>query len=247
MKSQSSLPSSTRKPESAQEREEFERLFILLDEQKKRVKYNAIQQWFPEDGPMRRELYPKHMQFFEAGAVHRERLFMAANRVGKTIAGGYECALHLMGEYPHWWQGRRFDKPVKVLAAGDTRTTTRDIIQDKMLGAFEDMGTGMVPKLRIAESPDRVQGISKAVEGVKIKSNFGGNSQLLLRSYDQGRKIFQGFEADIIWLDEEVPQDIYAEALMRTMTTNGLLIMTFTPLQGLTPLVVDFMETSGLL
>jgi len=69
----------------------------------------------------------------------------------------------------------------------------------------------------------------------------------MLRSYDQGRKIFQGFEADLIWLDEEVPQDIYAEALVRTMTTGGMLMMTFTPLQGLTPLVVDFMETAGLL
>jgi len=222
-------------------------LLRLLEEKERRIRYNQFDNWFPDTGPLRRELYPKHLLFFEQGSIHRERLFMAGNRVGKTIAGGYEVTCHLTGNYPHWWVGRRFDKPVKVLAAGDTRATTRDIIQEKMLGVYEDLGTGLIPKASIFGQPSRVQGISKAYEEVKVKSAFGGNSTMMLRSYDQGRKIFQGFEADIIWLDEEVPQDIYAEALIRTMTTNGLLIMTFTPLNGLTPLVVDFMETAGLL
>lgn len=172
---------------------------------------------------------------------------MAGNRVGKTIAGGYEVNCHLSGKYPHWWKGRKFDRSVKVLAAGDTRTTTRDIIQEKMLGVYEDIGSGLIPKSRIVGDLSRVPGIPKAYEEVKVKSEFGGLSTMMLRSYDQGRRIFQGFEADVIWLDEEVPQDIYAEALIRTMTTNGLLIMTFTPLNGLTPLVVDFMKTAGLL
>lgn len=222
-------------------------LLRLLEEKERRIRYNQFDSWFPDSGPLRRELYPKHLAFFEAGNEHRERLFMAGNRVGKTIAGGYEVTCHLTGKYPHWWVGRKFDRSVKVLAAGDTRATTRDIIQEKMLGVFEDLGSGLIPESTIVGQPSRVQGIPKAYEEVKVKSLFGGNSTMMLRSYDQGRKIFQGFEADIIWLDEEVPQDIYAEALIRTMTTNGLLIMTFTPLNGLTPLVVDFMETAGLL
>lgn len=222
-------------------------LLELEAEKARRIKYNQFNEWFPDSGPLRREFYPKHMQFFAAGIEHRERLFMAANRVGKTIAGGYEVAGHLTGEHKPWWPGRRFEKPVKVLAAGDTRSTTRDIIQEKMLGQFEDFGSGLIPKSKLFGSPSRVQGIPKAVEEVKVSSSYGGNSVLMMRSYDQGRKIFQGFEADIIWLDEEVPQDIYAESLVRTMTTGGMLIMTFTPLQGLTPLVVDFMETAGML
>lgn len=222
-------------------------LLKLLEEKERRIRYNQFDNWFPDEGPLRRELYPKHMAFFDAGNEHRERLFMAGNRVGKTIAGGYECTGHLTGVYKPWWKGRRFDRPVKLLAAGDTRATTRDIIQEKMLGVYEDLGSGLIPKARLVGDPSRVPGIPKAYEEVKVKSNFGGLSTMMLRSYDQGRKIFQGFEADIIWLDEEVPQDIYAEALIRTMTTNGLMIMTFTPLNGLTPLVVDFMQTAGLL
>jgi phage terminase large subunit-like protein len=219
----------------------------LLQEQANRKKYNQFNSYFPDEGPLKRALYDKHVAFFDAGAEHRERLFMAGNRVGKTIAGGYESVCHLTGLYPDWWKGRRFYKPVVGLAAGDTSATTRDIIQNKMLGPFDDIGSGLIPKHLLFGDPVRRQGIAEAVEEVRVKHVSGGVSRFMLRSYEQGRKIFQGFELDFAWLDEEVPQDVYAEALIRTMTTSGLLMMTFTPLQGLTPLVVDFMESAGLL
>lgn len=60
--------------------------------------------------------YPKQAAFHEAGAIHRERLFMAGNRVGKTECGAAELAMHLTGQYPKWWLGRRFDKPVRAWA-----------------------------------------------------------------------------------------------------------------------------------
>ena len=103
---------------------------------------------FPDEGPLRRELYPKHLEFFKSGAIHRERLFMAANRAGKTVAGGFEMALHLTGKYPDWWVGRRFDKPIIAMCAGDTGQTTRDILQAKMLGGLyqsDEWGTGIIP------------------------------------------------------------------------------------------------------
>jgi hypothetical protein len=55
--------------------------------------------------------YPKQAAFHEAGAKHRERLLMCANRFGKTVCGAAELALHLTGDYPQWWNGKRFDKP----------------------------------------------------------------------------------------------------------------------------------------
>jgi uncharacterized membrane protein YebE (DUF533 family) len=47
----------------------------------------------------------------------------------------------------------------------------------------------------------------------------GGLSYLTFKSYDQKRESFQGTEQDVVWLDEEPPQDIYSECLTRTMTT----------------------------
>ncbi|QJQ93923.1 MULTISPECIES: terminase family protein [Halomonadaceae] len=220
-------------------------LLRLLEERARRKRYNLIESLFPDEGPLRRALYPKHMEFFRAGAIHRERLFLAANRVGKTIAGGGEMTYHLTGHYPHWWEGRRWDRPVEAMAAGDTSQTTRDIIQTKLLGGLygtDELGTGLIPRACIGK-PTPSRGIANLYEEIPIKHVTGGWSRLKLRSYDQGRRIFQGTELDIFWPDEEVPLDVYEEGLVRTMTTQGMIMMTFTPLQGLTPLVVSFLES----
>src|SRR3954454_13503795 len=97
---------------------------------KRRNSRNKIRTYYPNEGPLRRELYPKHMACFAAGAIHRERLMLAANRVGKTEGvGAYETTVHLTGQYPPWWEGPRFHKPIKAWAAGDTSKTVRDILQ----------------------------------------------------------------------------------------------------------------------
>lgn len=197
---------------------------------------------------MRRELYSKHVEFFRAGAIHKERLLLAANRFGKSEAGGYECAVHLTGLYPHWWEGYRFTKPMKAMVAGDTGVTTRDILQNKLIGDYNDPGTGLVPKSHLEmDKFTRKSGVPDAFEKIAVKHIDGHTNYLWLRSYEQGRKVFQGFEQDLIWLDEEVPKDVYDEALVRTMTTQGLLMMTYTPIQGMTELTMAFMQSAGLL
>lgn len=226
--------------------EKIQRAIALVKEIRKREKQRQFYRLFPDEGPLRRELYTKHLEFFKAGTYHKERLFMAGNRVGKTEAGGYETTCHLTGLYPHWWEGHRFNKPIIALAAGDTGQTTRDVIQSKLLGGMwdtDEWGTGIIPGDTLDKRPVLKQGVPKAYEEVQIKHVSGGYSTLKLRSYDQGRRIFQGFELDWFWADEEIPKEVYDEGLMRTMTTGGLTMMTFTPLSGLTELVLSFMES----
>lgn len=216
-------------------------LLALLEEKERRKKTRKILSYYPDEGPLRRELYPKHMGFFDAGLTFRQRLFMAANRVGKTEGGGgYESTLHLTGEYPAWWTGKRFTKPVDAWAAGDTGKTVRDIIQFKLLGPVHEIGTGLIPKDKIHKITWK-QGVSDAVDTIYVKHISGGISQLSLKSYDQRRESFQGTEKDFIWLDEEPPQDIYTECLLRTMTNNGIIYLTFTPLMGMSEVVMSFL------
>jgi phage terminase large subunit-like protein len=190
---------------------------------------------------LRRELYQKHQQFFRAGKYHRERLMIAANRTGKTEGtGGYEMALHLTGLYPRWWQGRIWDRPISAWAAGDTSQTVRDIIQQKLLGPVGDYGTGLIPGDLLLSVKNRAGSVPDTVEAILVQHVSGGASRLGLKSYDQKRKSFQGTEQDLIWLDEECPEDVYDECLMRTMTTGGAIMLTFTPLQGLTNVVLRF-------
>lgn len=200
-----------------------------------------IETYFPDTGPLRRELYPKHIQFFDAGLNHRERLMLAANRVGKTESvGGYETALHLTGIYPEWWKGRRFSHPVKWWAAGDTGQTVREILQMKLMGPPGNWGTGLIRGEHI-ERTVRATGTADTLQSVYVKHASGGTSYLLFKSYEQGREAFQGTEQDGILLDEEPPLEIYTECLLRTMTNNGMLLLTFTPLQGMSEVVLTFL------
>jgi len=221
--------------------EERRLMLMLLKEKKKREARRLFYSFFPDTGPLRRELYTKHVEFFNAGKTFSERCFMAANRIGKTIATLYELTAHLTGQYPEWWEGRRFNRPIKAWAAGTTAETTRDILQAKLLGPLDDIGTGLIPYDCIVGEPRRDSGIPDAIETVAIRHVTGGVSRLQFKAYKQGRKSFEGVEQDVIVLDEEPDMDIYGECLTRLMTTKGILLLGFTPLEGLSETVLTFM------
>ena len=119
-------------------------------------------QYFQDGGTYPRAQYPKHVEFFASGAQFKERLFMAANRVGKSEGGAYEVTCHLTGRYPEWWTGRRFETPVEVWACGTTSETTRDIVQTKLFGPADKVGEwtgGMVPPNLVAKHTRRPHGL----------------------------------------------------------------------------------------
>src|SRR5712691_11536865 len=93
--------------------------------------------------------YLKQAEFLALGRVKRERLLMAANRVGKTEVGAYEAMLHATGLYPDWWRGRFFNGPTKGWVCGETSLAVRDVVQTKLCGEAgveAAWGTGMIPK-----------------------------------------------------------------------------------------------------
>jgi phage terminase large subunit-like protein len=226
------------------EKTDAEELYQQAEAQANFSKHNKLLTLYPEYGPLRRGLYKKHMQFFRAGKEYNERAVIAANRSGKSFGiGGYETTLHLTGLYPEWWEGRRFHGPTEAWAAGDTSETTRDIIQHIMLGNPGEFGTGLIPKDCILGNPTHRAGVAAAVDTVRVRHTSGGTSWLGFKSYDQGRAKFQGTAKDIVWLDEEPPLDVYTECLTRLMTRNGIILCTFTPLSGLSDVVLMYMPS----
>lgn len=241
---------------SAAQRKDVQRVTDIVNELARREGQKLFYRLFPDEDTTHadgmkvfaRAKYPRHLEFFEAGAKYRERCAMAANRVGKTFGmGGYETAAHLTGQYPDWWQGRRFDNPVRAWAAGKTNETTRDIVQATLLGnisfsggkkAFD--GTGVIPGKTLG-SVTWKQGVSDLADTIKVRHISGGWSTLGLKSYQQGRGSFEGTAQHIIWLDEEPPEDVYGECLIRTATTKGIIMLTFTPLAGMSAVVQSFL------
>jgi phage terminase large subunit-like protein len=224
----------------------MEAIQIALElERRQRAKFN---QYFPDNGPLRRSLYPKHLAFFKAGASYVERLFLAANRVGKTDAAAYEMTAHLTGQYPAWWEGRRFDQPISAWLAGKSAVTTRDIIQHGLLGDPTTHEPGMMPEHLVVNTSAKA-GIADAIDTVwiqHVERHHGAPAVSIaqFKSYDQGRKAFEGTGRDVIWLDEEPDEAIENECLVRTMTSQGIVLITFTPLQGLTTFVQEFLDTA---
>lgn len=187
------------------------------------------------------------------GTPHRERLMLAANRIGKTESiGAYEVALHATGRYPDWWPGLRFRRPVEIWAAGKKNETTRDVVQKTLFGPVTHRGrhkgfkgTGVVPGDDIGTVTWK-RGVANLADEIQVRHVSGGRSVIGLKSYEQGRGAFEGTAKDIVWFDEEPPADCYEEAKVRTMTTRGHVLLTFTPLEGMSEVVLMFLPGGAL-
>ncbi len=188
------------------------------------------------------------MKFFANEAVDDEVALFGGNRTGKTHCGCFADELHLTGLYPDWWPGRRWDRPINMWLATDTAKNTRDILQEKMCGkpgVDSEYGTGMIPGDLLLRRTVK-HGLADAFESVFVRHVSGGVSTLQFKSYDQGREAFQGTAQHRIHLDEEPKLEIYAECGMRLMSTvpgekNGTLVLTETPLLGVSDLMIAFM------
>lgn len=193
--------------------------------------------------------YPKQRVFHDVGGEEdvRERLLMAANQVGKTLSASAETAMHLTGKYPDWWDGIRYDRPVAWMAASETAKLTRDGAQVHLCGWPKfPKGTGMIPGVDLLTNP-AAQGTPDAYDYIRVQhynpqGEKDGESICYLRSYDQGRERVQSLTLDGVWLDEEPDLDFYTECLTRTNIVMGPVYLTFTPLKGMSDVVMRFLK-----
>jgi Terminase large subunit, T4likevirus-type, N-terminal len=112
-------------------------LSTLEAEKQRRLTENRLNYYRP---------YPKQADFHAAGAKYRERLLMAGNQTGKTLASAMELSIHVTGQYPAWWQGHRFDRAIRAWACGATSEVVRETTQLLLLGSPGQHGTGTIPK-----------------------------------------------------------------------------------------------------
>jgi phage terminase large subunit-like protein len=187
-------------------------LSMLSAEKNRRLTENRIAYYKP---------YPKQADFHAAGAKYRERLLMAGNQVGKSLASAMELAIHVTGQYPPWWQGFRFDRAIRAWACGETSEVMRETTQRLLLGPIGENGTGCIPKASLVEVVP-ARGLADLVDTIRVKHVSGDVSTITLKAYSQGRERFQGSTIDYLAMDEEADFEIFSEALTRTNTTRSL-------------------------
>jgi phage terminase large subunit-like protein len=208
----------------------------LLNEASRALSYDSLARYTP---------YPKQQAFHDLGATMRERLLRAGNQQGKSFAGGREAAFHLTGEYPDSWKGKRFNRPVLLWASGETAESTRDNAQKQLVGEIDEWGTGAIPKRCLGDKATAA-GTADLLDYVKVRHKSGGWSTVRFKYYAQGRKKWQGPKVDVVWFDEEPPEDIYTEGLARTIASGGMAYITATLLLGMSKVVSKFlMEESA--
>ena len=212
--------------------EQIAELAQITEELEQYQLYNKLELYKP---------YKKQTDFHNSGSQFRERMLIAANQVGKTWCAGAEVAMHMTGRYPEWWQGYRFNKATKWWVAGVTGESTRDNPQRVLLGQKRNYGTGMVP-LDSIEAVQLARGTPDLVDNFTVRHESGGLSYCWLKSYEKGREKWQGETLDGEWYDEEPPIDIYTEGLTRLNVSQGPVLITFTPLLGMSEVVRRFLQ-----
>lgn len=220
--------------------DKLEQIRDTLKKAAERKRFRAIDFFTP---------YDKQKAHFALGTTCSERLLMAGNQQGKTYAGAAEMAYHLTGQYPAWWPGRKWDRPVRAWAAGVTGILVRDGPQKLLCGTpgvDEDFGTGLIPRDCFVEKPTLARGVTNLYDTLQVKHYtngvYDGISTLTFKSYEQGPGKFQSTTLDLLWLDEEPEMAVYSECLARFTATGGMLYMTFTPLMGMSDVVMRYLS-----
>jgi phage terminase large subunit-like protein len=181
--------------------------------------------------------YPTQLAFFAAGSsgVH-QRLIYSGSQRGKTTAAAAEVSWHLTGDYPHWWAGKRFNKPIRCWIVGESVTLVRDTLQRQLCGADtgEAFGTGLVPLESFSRRPIMVSGGLQAIDTFHVTHSTDGKidgmSTATYKTFEMRREKLQSETVDLVWIDERPDEQVYSELYARTSACDGHLLVSYTPI-----------------
>jgi phage terminase large subunit-like protein len=120
--------------------------------------------------------------------------------------------------------------------------TSRGLVKAEDLVVGDRLEMGSVPRsFGILQTIIRLPWAPVYCVTVDEKHELIANGFRVGNSFDQGRKKFQGTAKNLVFLDEEPPLDVYTECLARLMTKDGIMICTFTPLNGISDVVLMYL------
>jgi hypothetical protein len=156
---------------------------------------------------------------------HRELLVMGGNRSGKTEWAAKEVIKTL------------YSKPGSVVWCFQTTAPNSIELQQPRVWKY------MPPEWRNARK-GQVTNITYSVKGGFTEAKFVAPNQsvCIFRNYAQDPSTIEGGEIDACHCDELVPLDVLETLRFRLVDRNGKLFVTFTPVQGWSPTVADYLN-----
>jgi len=147
------------------------------------------------------------------------RLYIGGNRSGKTTAGVIEDIWYAMGTHPF---RKTPEPPVRIRVVG---VDYPDGIAKILLPEFKRW----VPHGEL-KGGTWTSGWSERNRTL----TFANGSFIEFMSYEQDVNAFAGTSRHLIHFDEEPPEPIFTECMMRLIDTGGHWIITMTPVSGMT-------------
>jgi len=161
---------------------------------------------------------PHDKQIIFHAASGRHRLYIGGNRSGKTTGGIAEDIWWLTGKHPY-------------------RKTPEGGIRGRIVGVDFLNGIEKILKPELMRwcpvSELRDNNWTDSYDTQERTLHFANGSFVEFMSYDQQLNKFAGTSRHFIHFDEEPPQDIYTECLVRLLDTKGSWWMTLTPVEGM--------------
>jgi phage terminase large subunit-like protein len=162
---------------------------------------------------------PHEKQNIFHNSVARRRLYLGGNRAGKTVGGAVEMVWYLTGSHPY-----RKTPPPPVYGRAVGTDFLHGINQVVMPMVKRWLPANYLINGKWDDSYSKQERLLTLTNG----------STLEFMSYDQDLDTFAGTSRHCIWFDEEPPEDIYKECIMRTLDVKGDVFLTLTPVEGMT-------------
>jgi len=201
-------------------------LSSLLKQLEDRRKYYWILDAKMDRIPKQKELFEDMVKRLESPIQVRKRFYLYywGNGAWKTFVGAYLTVLMALG-----YDTKKYNLPFigvkkNIWICTKSGSNVKSTIAPYLLGDFSKT---RIPQEEI-EKVTQDNGILKAI---KLKNGC----EIHIKTYDQGQENVQGGNPDWMWLDEEPTNDeVWSELRARTRKVDCEMVITMTPLNGLT-------------
>jgi len=156
---------------------------------------------------------------------YREILVLGGNRASKSEYAGFKTIETLLGGDKRRVWALQTTEPNSV-------EMQQSIVWKYVPNELKDVKKGRVTNVAYTQK----NGFSEN------KFIFPNGSECVFRNYAQEITVIEGGDCDLIWCDELVPLSWIETLRYRVVTRGGLLLITFTPIEGYSPAIKEFLD-----
>ena len=165
---------------------------------------------------------------------YREVLVLGGNRASKSEYAGLKVVEMMLGGRAMMGGGPKRSKRVWCLQSTESNSIEMQqaIVWKYIPAELKNIKKGRVTNISYTQK----NGFSQN------KFIFPNGSECIFRNYAQDFSVAEGGECDLIWADELIPIDLLSTLRYRLVTRAGLLLITFTPIEGYSATVKEFLD-----